>query len=219
MRSLVLVAIAMIIAFPKVTLVSDGTALIRTFDDDPVGAAPPGFTFTAIRQQTPGRWLVRDEMSRRYLVHLADSGPASGMSVAVLQLPQASSIPIRASVRLKLPDGNRVGGLVWRYRDPENFYAAALDLGGQAIDLYRVVRGNRIRLEHEDDLELDPDGWHALRVVEDSNRIRVYLGGIRVLNARDGDRFETGRAGVWSGGATTGWFDDLRIDEAEDGRR
>jgi hypothetical protein len=135
----------------------------------------------------------------------------------VLQLSHATTI--RASVRLKLPDGQRVGGLVWRYRDPENFYAAALDLGGQAIDLYRVVRGNRIRLEHEDDLELDPDGWHALRVVEDSNRIRVYLGGIRVLNARDGDRFETGRAGVWSGGTTTGWFDDLRVDEAEDRRR
>lgn len=213
MRSLVLVAIAMVVACPTVALVTDQTALTRTFDDDAVGAAPPGFTFTAIRQQTPGRWLVRDEMSRRYLIHLADSGTASGMSVAVLQLPQASRI--RASVRLKLLDGHRVGGLVWRYRDPENFYAAALDLAGQAIDVYRVVRGNRIRLEHEDDLELDPEAWHTLRVVQDTNRIRVYLGGIRVLNARDGDPLETERAGVWSGGTTTGWFDDLRVEEAE----
>ncbi len=51
--------------------------------------------------------------------------------------------------------------------------------------LYRVTRGNRIRLEFEDDLELDRDAWHVVRVEHADGRIRVSLGGIGVMRARD----------------------------------
>ena len=83
--------------------------------------------------------------------------------------------------------------------------------------MYRVVNGNRIRLEREDDLELDPDAWHSLRVFQESGEIRVYLGGIRVFSERD--RLPRARAsvGIWAGGDSTVMFDDFRIeDETED---
>jgi hypothetical protein len=126
---------------------------------------------------------------------------------------------MRASVRLKLTEGERVGGLVWRYQDSENFYLAALDLRVQELSLYRVVRGNRIRLDEEDDLELDDSAWHSLRVVQDEDDIRVSLGGIGVIRARDRALGEAGRAGVWSGGGGTAWFDDLRVEPEERRRR
>ena len=46
--------------------------------------------------------------------------------------------------------------------------------------------------------------------------IQVSLGGIGVMRARDRVR-DRGRAGVWSGGGATAWFDDLRVEpEPED---
>ena len=190
--------------------------VLRNFDQDMPGTAPPGFTFSAARQPAPGRWVVRADGGNQYLAHAADA-KASGFSLATLDA--AAPARMRASARIKLTEGDRTGGLVWRYQDAENFYLVSLDLTLQEMSLYRVVRGNRVRLEYEDDLELDRDAWHTLRVVHDEERIRVALGGIGVMRARDNAIAAPGRAGVWSGGATTAWFDDLRVEAPLEGRR
>jgi hypothetical protein len=184
--------------------------VVRTFEEDAVGAPPPGFAFAIARQQAPARWLVRSDATNRYVIHLADASATGGFSLAVLEQPHPAQM--RASVRLKLVDGERVGGIVWRYQDPENFYLAALDLLLQEVALYRVSRGNRIRLDDEDELELDAEAWHSLRVVQDDDDVRVSLGGIGVMRARDRTSGEVGRAGIWAGGGATAWFDDLRIE-------
>lgn len=183
---------------------------VRTFEEDAVGAPPPGFVFAIARQQAPARWLVRSDPANRYVIHLADASATGGFSLAVLEAPHPAQM--RASVRLKLIDGEQLGGIVWRYQDPENFYLAALDLRLQELALYRVSRGNRIRLDDEDELELDAAAWHSLRVVQDDDDIRVSLGGIGVIRARDRTFSEGGRAGIWSGGGATAWFDDFRTE-------
>jgi hypothetical protein len=184
--------------------------VVRTFDDEAAGALPSGFLFATARQAVAGRWVVRADGPGQHLVHLADTAASGGFSLAVLE--KAEPAHVRLSVRLKLSDGERVGGLVWRYQDAQNFYLVALDLRAQDLALYRVVRGNRVRLEDEDDLELDPSAWHSVRVVHDEDDIRVSLGGIGVMRARDRTFAAGGRAGVWSGGAATAWFDDLRVE-------
>ena len=78
--------------------------------------------------------------------------------------------------------------------------------------------GNRVRLENEDDLELDPAAWHALRVVQRSRSVRVYLGGIRVFEDRDRTTDPAGAVGIWCAGDTTAQFDDLRISRADEER-
>jgi hypothetical protein len=196
--------------------VTSGAAdvVLRSFDQDPIGAAPPGFAFAAARLPAAGRWLVRADSVNRYLAHLSDSSPAEGFAMALVETtpPQA----LRLSARVKLAEGARVGGLVWRYLGPDNFYAVALDLNAQEVSLYRVTRGNRIRLEFEDDLELDRDAWHVVRVEHAEGRIRVALGGIGVMRARQrDDAGGEGRAGIWSAGNATSWFDDLNLQEAE----
>ena len=178
------------------------------FDEDALGAAPSGFVFAIARQQAPARWLVRGDAADHYVTHVADASSAGGFSLAVLDAPQPTQI--RASVRLKLIDGEQLGGIVWRYQDPENFYLAALDLRLQELALYRVSRGNRIRLDDEDELELDAAAWHSIRVVQDDDDIRVSLGGISVIRARDRTVNAGGRVGIWAGGGATAWFDDLR---------
>jgi hypothetical protein len=209
----------MIVAAVGLALASASAQVsVRTFDEDALERAPAGFILAVARQQTPGRWLVRAEGANHYLTHLTDPAAAGGFALAVLDAPHPAQM--RASVRLKLTEGERVGGLVWRYQDAENFYVAALDLRVQEVGLYRVVRGNRIRLDEEDELELDPSAWHSLRLVQDDDDIRVSLGGIGVMRARDRTLAEGGRAGVWSGGGATAWFDDLRVEpELDDDRR
>ena len=209
--------LAIVSLLALIGLTARAQVAVRTFDDDGIGLPPPGFTFAIARQQAPARWFVRAEGGNRYVTHVADVTAAGGISLAVLDTPHPPQM--RASVRLKLTDGERLGGIVWRYHDPENFHLVALDLRLQEIALYRVVRGNRILLDDEDDLELDAAAWHSVRVVQDDDDIRVSLGGIGVIRARDRMTTEGGRAGIWSGGSATAWFDDLRIEpELDRGR-
>jgi hypothetical protein len=96
---------------------------------------------------------------------------------------------------------------------------ANLDLAEQEIALYRVANGNRVRLDQEDELELDPDAWHALGLIAEEDNVRVYLGGIRVFGMRNRGFSEPGGIGVWSSGASLSWYDDFRIGTLEDPRR
>jgi hypothetical protein len=204
-----LVAAALTLAVASVS----AQAVVRSFDQDAVGSAPAGFSFAAARLASGGRWLVRADGTDRYMTHLSEPSSAEGFAIAVLDA--APPLELRLSARIKLAEGARAGGLVWRYQNPDNFYAVSLDLAAQEVSLYRVARGNRIRLELEDDLELDPNAWHSLRVEHEDGRIRVALGGIGVIRARERSADDGGRAGVWSAGAATTWFDDVQVQEAE----
>lgn len=187
---------------------------LRSFDQDAIGAAPPGFSFAVARLPAAGRWNVRADNGNRFLAHTPDAAAGEGFAIALLD--GASTGDVRLSARVRLEDGVRTGGLVWRYTGPDNFYAVGLDLDAQEIALYRISRGNRIRLEFEDDLELDRSAWHTVRVEHVEGRIRVALGGIGVMRARarDTDAAE-GRAGVWSAGSAAAAFDDVSVGPAE----
>ena len=181
----------------------------RTFDADPVGRPPAGCTFHAVRYSSAPRWFVQREGTNGFLAHGGEASGHTGFDLAVLESDKTRNVSVSARVRLAA--GQRSGGLVWRVQDAENYYLARLDLDRQDIGLYRVTGGNRTRIEGEDDLELDPGAWHTLRVVQEDEEIRVYLGGIRVLRARDRTFSQAGGVGLWCAGDAAAHFDDLKV--------
>lgn len=185
--------------------------VLRTFEDDKIGAPPAGFSMAAGRDASSDGWTVKREGSGRVLVREGRKSPADSFAVAIFSGAQYRDVQV--SVRFKAIGGARTAGLVWKYQDPLNHYSAHLDLIRQDIVMYRVSNGNRIRLEREDDLELDPDAWHSLKVFQEHGEIRVYLGGIRVFAERDRTPKTLASVGIWIGGDSTVMFDDFRIED------
>ena len=185
--------------------------VLRTFDDDKVGAPPPGFTLAAGRDASADRWAVRRDGNVRALVHEGKASPPDSFTVAIYSGGQYGDVEV--SVRFKATGGGRTAGLVWKYQDPMNYYVAQLDLVRQEVAVYRVASGNRIRIEREDDLELDPDAWHSLRIRQEDGQIRFYLAGIRIMTERDRFPRATANVGIWVTGDSTVMFDDFRIEE------
>jgi hypothetical protein len=192
--------------------------VLRTFDDDKIDAPPAGFTMASGRDAAPDGWTVKREGSARVLLREGKQSPPDSFAVAIFSTAQFQDVQV--SVRLKAVSGGRTAGLVWKYQDPLNHYSAQLDLAKQELTVYRVANGNRIRLEREDDLELDSDAWHSLKVFQEQGQIRVYLGGIRVFTERDRMPRIAAHVGLWTSGDSTVMFDDFRIeDETEDAPR
>jgi hypothetical protein len=193
-------------------IVSAQGVALWTFDADPPATPPKDFTLAAIRQDTPGSWLVQRDGVNGRLVHAAGSAQI-GYAMAIAPAEPLNDVIV--SARLRLAGGARAGGVVWRYQDPSNYYAAVLDLAQGTLFMYLMRNGNRITIESEDDLELDVDAWHTLRVVHERASVYVSLGGIRVFEEREGRLERTlgpGRVGVLSTGDSDVWFDDLRIE-------
>jgi hypothetical protein len=202
----------MLSLFVQVTAAGPQNWLVRTFEDDKVGAPPAGFATASGRDAARNGWTVRREGVGKVLVHQGHSSPPDGFAVAILSGAQYHDVQV--SVRLKATGGSRSAGVVWKYQDPLNHYVALLDLVKQDLVVYRVSSGNRIRLEREDDLEVDPEAWHSLKIFQEQGEIRVYLGGIRVFAERDRQsRGAPSGVGVWSAGDTTVMFDDFRVED------
>ena len=186
-----------------------------TFDDNPIGAPPTGFFFAGSRQASPGTWQVRGNGAQRHLIHVADpTVTMRGISIAGVDRPAPANLKLTA--RIRLVDGDRAGGLVWRYRDSENFYFLTVFLSERRVNLIRVTAGNRILLATASEIEPDPDAWHTVTIVHEGDQIRAILNGIGILRARDLTVTEGGRAGVWSAGNSTTWFDDVTIEDYPD---
>ncbi|RPI54494.1 MAG: hypothetical protein EHM55_10660 [Acidobacteria bacterium] len=187
------------------------SAVVRTFDDDKIGAPPAGFAMAAGREAPADLWTVKREGSGRVLSHEGKAAPADSFAVAIFSGGQYSDVEV--SVRLKATGGGRAAGLVWKYQDPNNHYSAQLDLVRQEVVMYRVAAGNRIRLEREDDLELDPDAWYSMKIRQEDGQIRVYLGGIRLFSERDRLPRTPSNVGIWVAGDSTVMFDDFRVED------
>jgi hypothetical protein len=185
--------------------------VLRTFEDDKIGAAPSGFQLAEGREAPAGQWTVRREAKAQVLVHEGKQAPPDSFAVAILSGAQYSDVSV--SVRLKATGGGRSAGLVWKYQDPMNHYSVHLDLVRQDLAMYRVVSGNRIRVEREDDLELDPDAWHSLRIRQEGGYVRVYLAGIRLFSERDRVPQAAAGVGIWVAGDSTAMFDDFRVED------
>jgi hypothetical protein len=182
------------------------------FDDQTVGAPPEGFFFAGARQAAPGTWEVRGMGAQRHLIHLAD--PSVTMrGIAVAGVSAAAPADIKVTARLRLVDGDRAGGLLWHYKDAADFYFLSVFLRVREIALIRVTGGNRVTLDRVMNVDLDPEAWHSLSVIHVGNQIVGQVDGIPVVHGRDRTLAEGGRAGVWSAGNSTTWFDDITIED------
>lgn len=188
---------------------------VWTFDDEPAGQAPRGFVFGSSREETGGRWqIVRDGPQQR-LAHTPD-GSERGFRMALVEGGRYRDLEL--SIRVKPLEGERSAGIVWRYQDDENYYLARLNLDGDEVEMFRVINGNRTRLDGEDDLEIDEAAWHTLKIEHHGDRIRLRLDGIPIDRTEDDAIRREGRIGLWVTADSSAWFDDLRL-EPEDGER
>jgi hypothetical protein len=183
-----------------------------TFDDTAAGRTPPGLTFGQAPGERSNAWTVVRDGTNSVLAHSQLEAPRP--ELAIVEGP-ALARPV-VSVRLRFPQGAGSAGVAWGYHDASNYYAAALNLQSQEVRIYRVVAGNRTRLEDEDDLELDAAAWNTVKVELDGTRMRVWINGVPVVSARDRNQERSGAVGLWTAGDAAVWFDNLQIDALQE---
>ncbi len=188
---------------------------IINFDREPLGQTPRGWTVAMTDRGQPPRWEIRRDQSaatQPYVLAQVSRDPSNHRSpLAIL-----NDLVLRdgdVSVRLKPVSGqeDQCGGVVWRYRDPNNYYVARADAKQNNVAVYKIEDGRRIPLMAVVKHDIPANEWTILKISARGNRFQVYLDHRRILEGRDNTFSGPGKVGLWTGADSVTYFDDFRV--------
>jgi hypothetical protein len=172
-----------------------------TFEDDSAGTLPKGFA------PAVGEWGVVSTGDGKALAQSA-SNANPVFNVVLVDDIEAEDVDISVKVRAIAGDLDRGGGLVWRAKDPRNYYIARYNHKEDNFRVYKVVDGKRSPPFRNADIK-HHDGWTVVRVVMRGDHIECYVDGQKYLDVHDSTFAGPGKIGLWSKSDARSRFDDL----------
>lgn len=186
-----------------------GNVLSETvnFDSDQAGQLPKGWIAGVTGQGSP-KWTVEKDAS-------APSQPN------VLKQSGRGTFPWCVKKDVSITDGfvevkfkpisgkeDQAGGLVWRWKDGNNYYIARANAAENNVSLYHTEKGKRITIKYVD-APVPSKKWHTFRVEFSGKEIKVSLNGKTYIDLEDGHISGPGAVGVWTKADSETAFDDF----------
>lgn len=188
---------------------------VVNFDAGPVGQVPSGWTVAMTSSGAAPRWVVlkdRNAPTPPYVLAQVSTDPSSSRFPLAI-FDGVSSRDADVSVRIKPVSGRegQAGGLVWRYRDPNNYYLARANALAGDVTVYKVQNGRRTALLAGAKHPFPVNTWSILKVSARGDRFQVYVDHRRILEGRDNTFTGPGRVGLWTLADSVTYFDDFRV--------
>lgn len=168
-----------------------------------------------LRAKAGSQWRIETDSSQP-ANHFLKQSSADGEKKQFNLCVSAESIQdLSLSVKLRAKSGliDRGGGIVWRYRDSDNYYIARWNPLESNLRIYKVVNGVRTQLDTAE-APGDPNAWHTIKIVTVGRDIRGYLDGKLLAEAEDDEFAEAGAIGLWTKADAVTEFDDLSMTSA-----
>jgi hypothetical protein len=191
------------------TVIMATVALAATdnFDQAIPGSIPPDWTCGVTGRGSP-LWRIESDSS-------APSQPN------VLKQSGSGTFPWCVKKAVSIADGyvevkfkplggreDQAGGLVWRWKDGDNYYIARANALENNVSLYHAQKGRRITIKYVD-APVARNQWHNLRVEFAGEAIKVFLDGKQFIALNDNHISGAGAVGVWTKADSVTEFDDF----------
>ena len=188
---------------------------VMNFDNVPPGRTPPGWTVAMTNRGRAPQWEVRDDRTaptRPHVLAQVSADPVENRYPLAIWDGQ-SLRDGEISVRLKPVSGRetRAGGIVWRYRDENNYYLVRANALDKKVQVFKVEHGSRIPLMAGVTHDFPQNEWSTLKVTVKGNRFQIYMDHRRVMQGQDGTFTGSGKVGLWTAADSVTYFDDFRV--------
>jgi hypothetical protein len=201
------------------TMLVHGATRKVDFSDDTIGQPPKGFEFGhTAKAGAPGKWVIQAEGANKYLVQTDSDSTRSRFPVAVLS--EVSAADLDLSVRFRPVSGrvDQAAGLVWRYRDQDNYYIVRANALEDNVVLYKVENGKRVDLPLKGEgrtygkkADVPAGQWSTLRLIATGTLFEVHSNGTKLYEVEDRTFTQAGKVGVWTKADSVTQFDDLTV--------
>ena len=188
---------------------------VVNFDNAQLGKTPPGWTVAMTNHGRAPQWEVRRDGSaptQPYVLAQLAADPVGDRAPLAIW----DGVSLRdgeISVRLKPLSGHEVeaGGIVWRYRDQNNYYLARANALEKNVQVFKVENGIRKPLMPGVHHEIPSNAWSILKVAARGNRFQVYMDHRRILQGWDNTFMSGGKVGLWTVADSVTYFDEFRV--------
>ena len=222
MRKLILIPLLpALVLFPVLA-----AAKMVSFDSDKMGAIPKGWTAYMTHSGNAPKWEILNDStapSKPYVLGQTSSGESDNR-FPLLIYDDSSLKDGEVSVAFKPMSGriDQGAGLVWRYKDPDNYYIARANGLEDNVVLYKVEKGVRIPLAPKGDPantygvrhRVPNYVWSNLRVTFNGPLFTVYMGKDKVFDVEDTTFTDTGKVGLWTKSDSVMSFDNFEFKDS-----
>lgn len=175
------------------------------FNQDKQGTLPAGWVAGVTGNGTP-KWTVEADPSVQDGTNVLKQSGSGDFPWCVN--PAASIADGFVEARFKPMSGreDQAGGVVWRWKDGNNYYVARANALENNVSLYYTAAGRRHTIQYKD-APVEAKVWHTLRVEFVGNHIQVALDGKRYIDVVDDHISGAGAVGVWTKADSVTLFD------------
>lgn len=196
-----------------------------SFDSAKPGSVPPDWVVAMTHEGGSPKWeIVADPSapSKPNVIAQTSTDNTSGrFPLAIYE--RALVVNGSVSVSFKTVSGERdqAAGIVWRYKDRDNYYIVRANALEDNVVLYKVEGGKRISLEPKGTpsktygvkQKVPKQTWSTLKIDFDGPRFAVFLDGANVMEVEDNTFSSAGKTGLWTKADSVTYFDDFRIEK------
>ena len=207
----------------RASAVFSASAEVVRFDNCVPGKLPAGWTVAMTHDGAPPRWeIVQDQSAPSPPNVLAQVSRDSTAGRFPLAIWDATTIRDgEVSVAFKTVDGSvdQAAGIVWRYRDPNNYYIVRANALENNVVLYKVENGIRLSIAPKGlpsrsygvKHQIPRGQWNTLKIAFNASLFTVFFNGERLFETEDGTFAGAGKTGLWTKADSLTYFDEFTI--------
>ena len=182
----------------------------KAWDKIDIGKVPTGWKSFSTGEKGATKWVLKANEKALALTQTGVS-PGPVFNLCVADEPNVADLEMTVSFNALSGKKDQGGGLVWRFRDANNYYVARMNPLESNFRLYKVVEGARKQLATAEDLSVKVGKWHTMTIRMKGNAIECLLDGKKHLTATDSTIAKAGWVGVWTKADAVTAFADLKI--------
>jgi hypothetical protein len=197
-------------------------ATVINFDKATPGTMPPGWSCMT-NQGAASKWEILKDLTAPtppyVFAQVSNDTSNWRFPVAILDQPVLQNGEI--SVRMKPVAGkeDQAGGIVWRFRDPNDYYVVRANALENNLAVYRVEGGHWKPLLSKGPHPaggmvrhpVPANTWSILKVTFKGPVFSVYFNHRRLLQVEDRGYQGAGKVGLWTKSDSVTYFDDFRV--------
>lgn len=134
----------------------------------------------------------------------------STYNVSVLDGVNLTDFHASFSIQARTGEEDQGGGLVWRFRDFNNYYICRWNPLEDNLRFYKVVDGKRTMLASSE-FKAHHKAWHLIQVHVEGKSVRILMDEDVKIEAEDDTFTAAGRVGFWTKADAATSFDQLYI--------
>ena len=196
----------------------DPKAVKYDFEADKAGSVPKGWTVTKTGTGEGSVWKVVEDKTApkgsKVLAQTAES-PSAVFNLCVADDISFKDVDITVAFKALEGSKDQGGGIVWRYRDANNYYVARFNPLEDNYRLYHVVDGKRTEIGAKEALKAKAGEWHTLSVKMVGEAITCSLNGKVEIEAKDSTFAKPGKVGLWTKADARTYFGDFKAKETK----